>query len=1068
MCKKHGWTPDADRVLPALEQRRDDWRKKREAGEVSLDALMPTAGELEEHWNYYVPQPIPDETVETAPTSVRNIKILDPACGSGHFLVIAFDLLVALYREEARHLGRALTEKEIAESILENNLHGIDIDARAIQIAAAGLHLKATTVARNARPKRLNLVAPVLELGNLPTDDPAIVALRRDLKNEVGIPEELTDQLLSALAGVDYLGSLLKVDAAIEDAIKLVELEFERRHGQGDLFGGFPAQQVKLSVGEAKASILDRLEQFLAKHSKAEDLGLRLDGEQIAAGVRFVRIAKDGAYDLVIGNPPYQSITKTNGFGYVATTYPNGKGDLYTAFLERSLQLTRPGGTSALLTMRGWMFLGQFGALRKHLLKTYDLRLLGDFDRGAFDEVPNEVLAVSVPVFRRSPHPLVASVAVQPTALDDNSYDRQRTNRKRAAVLAQVGRYEFDPRGFEVIDGEPIVYWWSRPFLAKYAAAPKLGQRSPAKFGLNTGNNVRFLRRPWELRAVAVTAVPLTSAQPTLTEIRWSRYLKGAAGTEWIDPCDDAIQWSHHGLEVKVLAEHLYGSYSRQIRNERYYWQPGVAFTMIGNAFSARAHRFRCVIDSKGSSVYPDNIAECLCIMNRVEARRVLASLNPTVSFQVGDVNRLPVLPVIGATSVLETLSAAFAEHESAREVSAEFKRPTRSAWTAAQEWAQRTVDRDPVEGLIAFVPSYQEPRPEDFVSFSIGVSLGRFDGNGKGVLDSPPLTALPHGILFVACEGADSLDNMASKPVAEAWRQHGAAVGDGDDLRAYLRKSFFEFHRKLYENRPIYFPLSSSKKNFVAFASIHRWSDDTLNVLLADHLVPTRRRVEGELDDLRTAKSSGSNKGRAEKRFTEVQKLLEELNDFIAKVTEIAEKGPAAPDDKTTMRQIDAPYRMDLDDGVMVNSAALWPLLEPQWKDCKKWWRELANPQGKKDYDWSHLAARYFPKRVREKCHKDPSLAVAHKCFWELYPAKAYAWELRLQDEIRPDFIIYEPHAAQARAKFLKEREREAADILAKELKRREKKTAKADDDGDAGPLFEDRDDTEAEGADD
>jgi hypothetical protein len=90
-------------------------------------------------------------------------------------------------------------------------------------------------------------------------------------------------------------------------------------------------------------------------------------------------------------------------------------------------------------------------------------------------------------------------------------------------------------------------------------------------------------------------------------------------------------------------------------------------------------------------------------------------------------------------------------------------------------------------------------------------------------------------------------------------------------------------------------------------------------------------------------------------------------------------------------------------------SSAALWPLLEPQWKDPAKWWKELANAEGKKDYDWAHLAARYFPKRVDEKCQKDPSLGVAHGCFWKCHPEKAYQWELRLQDEIGPDFKLDE-----------------------------------------------------------
>jgi hypothetical protein len=175
---------------------------------------------------------------------------------------------------------------------------------------------------------------------------------------------------------------------------------------------------VKLTVGEAKATVLDKLEQFLSRHSASEDLGLRLDGEQLAAGVRFVRIVREGSYDVVVGNPPYQGLGKTSFSGYVAKHYPRGKADLYAAFLERGLELTREGGLSALLTMRGWMFLGQFKELRQNVLARFDLRSIGDFDRGAFDEVPNEVLAVAAPVLRKSPYAGLISVAAQPTPLD--------------------------------------------------------------------------------------------------------------------------------------------------------------------------------------------------------------------------------------------------------------------------------------------------------------------------------------------------------------------------------------------------------------------------------------------------------------------------------------------------------------------------------------------------------------------------------------------------------------------------------------------------------------------------
>ena len=139
--------------------------------------------------------------------------------------------------------------------------------------------------------------------------------------------------------------------------------------------------------------------------------------------------------------------------------------------------------------------------------------------------------------------------------------------------------------------------------------------------------------------------------------------------------------------------------------------------------------------------------------------------------------------------------------------------------------------------------------------------------------------------------------------------------------------------------------------------------------------------------------------------------------------------------------------------DGVMINSAALWPLLAPQWSDPKKWWKQLCQAEGKKDYDWSHLARRYFPQRVEEKCKTDPSLAVAHGCFWKYHPAKAYAWELRLQDEIREGFTIDEDGSEEARARFLKDCAKDAAELLAKEMTRRERARAKQGGDDEGAP---------------
>ncbi|MGB8932434.1 MAG: BREX-6 system adenine-specific DNA-methyltransferase PglX [Anaeromyxobacteraceae bacterium] len=1050
MCRKHGWTPDADRVLPLLDARRADWRKQRDAGEVALDALMPIEGELEEHWKYYVPQPIPDDAVASAPDSIRTLRLLDPACGSGHFLVIAFDLLAAMYREEARHRGETTSDREIAESILENNLHGIDIDPRAVQIAAAAVVLKAKRLAPDSRPKRVNLVAPVLRLGNLPSDDPALVRLRHDLKTEAGIPEELTDRLVKALAGVDHLGSLLKVDAAIDDAIREQEIA-DRAGAQGDLLR--PARVGTFRAGdrlvEIRATLLFRLEAFLAHHAGEEDLGLRLDGEQLAAGVRFVRMAKEGTYDVVVGNPPYQGTGKMEDTKYITATYPRGKADLYGAFIERALAMVREGGYSALLTMRGWMFVGQYRELRDLILGTFRLRTLGDVDRGAFEDVPDEVLATTMAVVGRYPPCVDAAVALQPTPLSDHSRDAGRTRRKRAALLSQVGRIEFVPATFKLIAGSPLVYWWDSEFLAKYARAPKVADVAAVRQGLCTGNNTRVLRRPWEIASRRIGLQKVGDAPLGNRRFGWVPFLKGGEGRAWLEPLSEVVNWRFAGAEVKLMT--VDGRQASRPQNEGYYFGGGVAFTTIGVHFAARLHRYQSIFGDMGRTVFSDDPHAICAGMNRAVAKHIVSSLAPGIHFAVSDIERLALFPLERADEVFSTVDLAFGVHEAGREASVEFGRPSASPWRYAQDWAQRAVDRPVGEPLPPYEPEYGPPAPAAFVSFAVGVALGRFGASGEGILSDPPKSALPAGILYVsAASEHDSLAHPACAPLHAAWAEHGKAVGDGDDLRTWLRTGFFKHHKTVYENRPIYFPLSSAKKSFIAWVSIHRWAPNTLTTLLADHLVPEKRRLEGELDDLRKAKTQGSKgKGGAEKRFADVQKLHEELTAFIELVEQCAERGPppTAPDE--TKREQDARYEMDLDDGVMVNSSALWPLLDPQWKDPKKWWKELSTAKGKKDYDWAHLAKRYFPKRVEAKCVDDPSLAVAHGCFWRLHPAKAWAWELRLQDEIRPDFTIDEvgdeAGSDAARKKFLKEHAKEAKEAEAKEQQRRERKARKA-----------------------
>ena len=1080
ICRKHGWTPEveSDGTLKQLEERREEWRNKRERGEAELTALMPLHTDSERRWAYYLPQEIPDDAVRHAPDTVRDLKVLDPAVGSGHFLVVALDLLTALFREEARQRGQqddeGWSDRAIMERILSHNLHGIDIDPRAIQMAAATLWLKARQIAPDALPERMNLVAPNLRLASLPDNDPALTELRDEIEREADISPRLTDTILHALRGADHLGSLLKIDVAVEDALNQLEwVDTRAAATQSDMFGNVQPTQPRLMTERAatRQTVLDRIDSFLSRHSRSDDLGLRLRGEQLAAGVRFARMIRDGKYDLVVANPPYQGTSKMTDASYVRHHYPLGRADLYAAFLLRGLELVREGGVSAMLTMRNWMFIKQYAALRKRLLTLNGLRALGDFDRGAFGDVPDEVVSVAVSAFLRA-ESTEQAVALCPTPREDTSRDAGRTLRKRAATLCHEGRQVFDTEVLKVVSEWPFVYWWARDLLHTYKQAVKIGQVCPARQGLSTGDNARYLRLAHEVRLEELVLSRAHRVEITRAGALWVPLVKGASGERWVHPTTDIINWTNGGLAIGVASEPP--KRSAVIRNPSYFGSRGVAFTTLGSQFGGRVYRHASVFEAMGRTIFDDDLAGICCLLNSDTAAQIVRSLNPTVHFTVGDVNRVPLIAFEFASTIFAMIESAFCVHEAHREPSVEFRRPGPSPWRYAQEWAQAVVDRPEGAPLPEYIEQLDPEPPTDHLSFALGVALGRFGPAGsehEGILDPTsadhaPVIArsLPHGILFLdttldAADHRDSLGHRAAKQLHDAWAEHACAIGTRRSLREWLALDFYkDVHRGMYENRPIHWPLSSSSRTFVAWVNIHRMNEQTLRVLLADHLMPTLSRLDGELDDLRAARDGAErNAARAaERQYERVTNARDELQALIANVEQYAERGAPPTDPKCPVREQDARYMPDLDDGVMINSAALWPLLEPQWRDPKKWWNELAAAKGRKDYDWSHLAMRYWPTRVDAKCKEDPSLAVAHGCFWRYHPHRAWAWELRLQDEIAPEFRIEEPPYAPGgrdvlddgdgphRERYLAEHPLDALDSVEKEAMRRMGRGAK------------------------
>ena len=326
--------------------------------------------------------------------SVREIKVLDPACGSGHFLLGAFDLLLEMWREERPDLP----EWQIPALILEHNLYGVDIDLRACQIAAIALWLKArTTFERlkgndlNAKfePKRINIVCADIRFVDSNRKSQFLQQFAHD-----PILLRIVEQTLQACENAFQIGSLLRIRQPFEQLfsqrIKRAN-ELKRKQEQLQLF---VLREEQLSLGDAPitvpkeltvAEIVDRIKEFVRMASDAQDMGSLLFGMDAEYAVQLVDILTD-RYDVVLMNPPYGAMPPRCK-QYARQHYPRTHNDYYAAFIEQAINLCKDGGYVGALTGRTFLFLKSYQRLREEILRSEALpEIVWDLGFNVLDE----------------------------------------------------------------------------------------------------------------------------------------------------------------------------------------------------------------------------------------------------------------------------------------------------------------------------------------------------------------------------------------------------------------------------------------------------------------------------------------------------------------------------------------------------------------------------------------------------------------------------------------------------------------------------------------------------------
>ncbi|MBS6611920.1 MAG: BREX-1 system adenine-specific DNA-methyltransferase PglX [Collinsella intestinalis] len=515
----------------------------------------------------------------------EEITFLDPACGSGHILVYAFQLLTEMYRE------RGWRDRDIARSILESNLSGYEIDPRAAQIAQTALCMEALSLDRRWLTR--GVTADVRVLGNIELDEEQLP--------ETYVKRELAD----AIRHLGEVGSLL-------------------------------------DPGEADLAALDAA---IADAGAADLLGSALRGQLLEARGQLEALSR--RFDVVVANPPYMGSSSFNPFvaKWIKKRYPDSCRDLCTAFIERGYKLAKERGYAAMVTMQSWMFLGSFEKMRERMIERAGIVSMAHIGPRAFDAIGGEVVNVTAAVLHNAP---LAGEGSYIRLVDVAGSEPKRAALLEAIQNPDCGRFHrADASTFHDIPGSPIAYWASEAMHEAFRKGAPFKEIAHPRVGMQTGKNDRFLRLWWEIPAADFSKQSASEDEFKKTGCKWAPYNKGGSFRKWYGNLDYVVLWKNEGEAIKALDEGESRCFSILPVNKRFV--KSITWTDITSSGTHfRLRPIGSLYDIKGMSCFPDSTMEnaILSFSNSSVAAKMLGILAPTMNNQVGDIGKLPILEI--------------------------------------------------------------------------------------------------------------------------------------------------------------------------------------------------------------------------------------------------------------------------------------------------------------------------------------------------------------------------------------------------------------------------------------
>jgi hypothetical protein len=555
---------------------------------------------------------------------LHEIRMIDPSTGSGNYLLYGFDMYYDLYIDQIENYGADYNEADVPKLIIEHNLHGVDLDDRAIQLAQLGLYIKAKRKKRSAKIEHFNIVSSDFFL-------PAYTEVQAIFEDgNVGEKErKIIEDLWEDLQNAHKFGSLIRLEEKLN--LKWFGEKKELPKGVLTMFG----QENLDNYENFRANFFTNLQKAVAQNTAKQ--GLTFLNTKTQDAITFLQLLTQ-KYDVAVANPPY---TDSADFGpelkiFVEANYKQPykfNTNLYAVFIKRCCEIINENGKVAMVHPPTFMYIKTFEDVRKFIVDKMHISLfvewgyLGMFHQSARVDAAMYILEKEqkdVPIQFIKLNDIYEGRRYEAFVKDYDDLLANRPNKHNITLPQEK---------LKIIEGWPFIYWISDGFREKFKEKV-LEDISDAKAGIQTGDNDRFSRFWWELDENTI------SENYTEDNGKWVGYSKGGPYSKWFGNLWLKLNWMKDGDEIRKHPGSV-------MRNEQYYFKNGITYSASGSkGVSFRILPNNFVFDVGGSSIFSKsekvNGSYLLGLMNSSLVTYIADCLNPTVNTQVGDLKRIP------------------------------------------------------------------------------------------------------------------------------------------------------------------------------------------------------------------------------------------------------------------------------------------------------------------------------------------------------------------------------------------------------------------------------------------